>query len=248
MLREAALAQNIYDQAEFFSGYSTLPRSVHGQDAAPEWPAARALLPDVTGRRVVDLGCGFGWFARWARLHGAAHVLGLDLSQNMLARARADTDDPAIDYRISDLDNLDLPTSAFHLAYSSLAFHYVADFGRLARTVHRALVPGTQLVFSIEHPIYMASRRPGWVFDDEGRRSWPVDQYSREGRRETDWYVAGVVKYHRTLATTVNTLIDCGFSLRRMVEFSPSSEQIAANPSLVEEVERPMMLIVSAQR
>ena len=70
------MAQNIYDDPTFFAGYSQLPRQVHGLDAAPEWPALRTMLPDLTGKRVVDLGCGFGWFARWAREHGAASVLG----------------------------------------------------------------------------------------------------------------------------------------------------------------------------
>src|SRR3546814_10171824 len=110
----------------------------------------------MAGRRVVDLGCGFGWFARWARENGAASVLGLDLSDNMLARARAETADSAIRYEKADLDRLALPPTAFDLAYSSLAFHYVADFDRLVKTVHAALVPGAAFVFSIEHPVLMA--------------------------------------------------------------------------------------------
>ena len=71
------MAQNIYDTPGFFDGYSRLPRSVHGLGGAPEWPAIRALLPDLTGMHVVDLGCGFGWFSRWAREQGAAAVLHL---------------------------------------------------------------------------------------------------------------------------------------------------------------------------
>jgi SAM-dependent methyltransferase len=66
------MAQNIYDNEEFFEGYSRLPRSVEGLDGAPEWPALRALLPDLRGLDVLDLGCGFGWFCRWARGQGAA--------------------------------------------------------------------------------------------------------------------------------------------------------------------------------
>src|SRR3546814_16632690 len=77
----------------------------------------------MAGRRVVDLGCGFGWFARWARENGAASVLGLDLSDNMLARARAETADSAIRYAKADLDRLVLPPAAFDLAYSTLALY-----------------------------------------------------------------------------------------------------------------------------
>ncbi|MBB4428249.1 SAM-dependent methyltransferase [Bradyrhizobium sp. CIR48] len=135
------MAQNIYDSPDFFAGYSKLLRQVHGLEGAPEWPAIRAMLPSLDGKRVVDLGCGFGWASRWMREQGAASVLGVDLSQSMIERARADTTDAAIKYRIADLETLDLPESAFDLAYSSLAFHYVQNFGRLVHVIRKALVP-----------------------------------------------------------------------------------------------------------
>ena len=242
------MAQNIYDTPEFFAGYSKLPRSVRGLDGAPEWPDIRALLPDLAGKRVVDLGCGFGWFCLFARQQGAAHVLGLDLSENMIARARAETSDPAIDYRITDLEQLALPDSAFDFAYSSLAIHYIEDLGRLLRAVYRALGPGAHFVFTTEHPIYTAPGQPGWVDDREGRKRWPVDCYFREGPRTTDWLAKGVVKQHRTVETTINTLIETGFAIRRVREWKPTPEQLAANPDWQAEIERPMMLIVAVQR
>jgi|SRR5580700_7634094 ubiquinone/menaquinone biosynthesis C-methylase UbiE len=133
------MAQNIYDTAEFFEGYGRLNRSLYGLDGAPEWPAIRARLPKLSGARIVDLGCGFGWFARWAKTQGAAYVLGIDLSENMLARARAETADPAVEYVQRDLEHLELPEGAFDLAYSSLSFHYIEDFGQLVSTVFRTL-------------------------------------------------------------------------------------------------------------
>ena len=65
--------RNIYDNEEFFAGYSRLRRSVEGLDGAPEWPTLRALLPQLQRAPAsLDLGCGFGWFCRWARQQGAA--------------------------------------------------------------------------------------------------------------------------------------------------------------------------------
>jgi SAM-dependent methyltransferase len=242
------MAQNIYDDPGSFEGYSRLRRSTEGLDGAPEWPALRALLPDLRGLRVVDLGCGFGWFCRWARGQGAAHVVGLDLSERMLARARASTPDAAIAYRRADLEHIDLPGAAFDLAYSSLVLHYVEDAGRLLAGVHRALVPGGRLVLSTEHPIHTAPTSPGWVVDAEGRRTLPVDRYSVEGPRRTDWLAKGVVKHHRTVGTTLTLLIRSGFALDHMEEFCPTAEQIAADPALAEECERPMFLLLAARR
>jgi SAM-dependent methyltransferase len=225
-----------------------LPRSVKGLAGAPEWPSLRAQLPDVKALRVVDLGCGFGWFCRWAREHGAAHVLGLDVSTRMLARAQAETADPAIVYRQADLEQLDLPAASFDLAYSSLALHYLPDLAPLVATLHRALVSGGRFVFSIEHPIYMASRHPGWITDSAGRRTWPVDGYQEEGKRTTNWLADGVVKYHRTMGTTLNLLIRRGFSIRHVEEWGPSKADLVAMPALEEERDRPMMLLIAAER
>jgi len=242
------MAQNIYDNPDFFAGYSQLPRQVQGLDGAPEWQAIRAMLPELTEKRVVDLGCGFGWASRWMRQQGAASVLGLDVSENMIQRAKADTADTAIEYRIADLDTLELPTAVFDLAYSALTFHYIQDFDRLVRMIHQALAPDGNFVFTIEHPIFMAASHPAWFADENGHKSWPVNGYSVEGERLTDWFAKGVLKYHRTMGTTLNTLIGAGFEIMQVEEFAPSSEQISETPSLADEMERPMMLLVSARR
>ncbi len=242
------MAQNIYDTPEFFEGYSQLGRSVEGLAGAAEWPALRALIPDLHGLEVVDLGCGFGWFCRWAREQGAAHVLGLDVSEKMLARARAATSDAAITYVRADLERLDLPEASFDLAYSSLALHYIVDLAGLLAKVHRALIPGAHLIFSIEHPIYMAPAHPGWSVDREGRKTWPIDSYQVEGPRRTDWLAKGVIKQHRTIGTTLNLLIRLGFAISHVEEWGPTDEQIAAKPELAEERERPMFLLVAARR
>ncbi len=242
------MAQNIYDDPTFFAGYSQLPRQVQGLDGAPEWPALRALLPGLRDTRVADLGCGFGWAARWMRSQGAASVLGIDLSQTMLARATTDTHDPAISYRRADLETLDLPAAAFDLVFSALAFHYVQDFDRLSRMIHAALVPGGALVFSIEHPILMAAAHPHWITDEDGRQTWPVNGYAMEGKRRTDWFAKGVLKYHRTIGTTLTTLIRAGFTLRQIEEFAPTEVQIERLPELRKERERPMFLLLGLEK
>lgn len=240
------MAQNIYDRQDFFEGYSSLPRSIGGLDSAPEWPRLQAMLPDLSGSRVVDLGCGFGWFCRWAMDAGASTVLGLDVSERMLERARAEPR-KGLEYRRADLETLELSAASFDLVYSSLAFHYVEDFARLVRQIGQALVPGGSLVFSVEHPIYMAPARPGWLAAENGRKTWPLDGYSLEGPRTTNWLADGVIKHHRTIGTTINQLIAAGFEIGHLEEFRPDDAQIAANPALAEEVERPMFLLVSAR-
>jgi SAM-dependent methyltransferase len=242
------MSQNIYDDPGFFAGYSTLDRSVRGLDGAPEWPSLRAMLPPLAGRRVVDLGCGFGWFCRWAAGQGAAGVLGVDLSERMLERARAGTSDPVVTYERGDLERLDLPAAAFEVAYASLSLHYVGDLDRLLATVHRALVPGGRLVASVEHPLFTAPTRPGWGADGDGRRVWPVDAYLEEGPRTTDWLAPGVVKQHRTFGTWMNRLVAAGFAIARVEDWGPTDAELAARPDLADERRRPTFLLLAADR
>ena len=242
------MTQNIYDNDTFFEGYSRLARSVEGLDGAPEWPALQALLPDLRGGSVLDLGCGFGWFCRWARQNGAARVLGIDVSERMLERAAATTPDKEITYARADMEQLELSMGPFDLVYSSLAFHYIENLDRLMSEVHRALVPGGSLVFSVEHPMYTAPARPGWSVDDTGRKTWPIDGYLDEGSRSTDWLAKGVIKQHRTLATYVNTILRLGFTLTHVEEWGPTLEQIASRPNWADERQRPPFLLVAARR
>jgi len=237
--------QNVYDDPAFFAAYAALPRSVHGLDAAPEWPSLRAMLPPLAGLRVVDLGCGFGWFSRWAVAHGAASVLGLDLSERMLERAVRETADPRITYRRADLDGVDLGEAAFDLAYSSLALHYLPDADRVLAGVRAALSPGGMFVASVEHPVYSAPSHPWFVPGPSGRPVWPLDRYLARGPRLTDWLAPGVVKHHRTSGDYVHAMLQAGFMLRGLEEWGPTDEQVAEHPEWAEERERPMFLLLS---
>lgn len=242
------MPQNIYDNEEFFEGYSRLRRSVKGLDGAPEWPVLRALLPELRGLSVLDLGSGFGWFCRWARENGSAHVVGVDISERMLERARTMTEDTAITYKRADMEHIELSPGSFNLVYSSLALHYIKGLNRLMSEVYRSLVPGGRLVFSVEHPIYTAPDDPNWFVDTTGHKTWPVNRYLEEGPRSTDWLAKGVIKQHRTLGSYINMLIRLGFTITHVEEWGPTQEQIVSRPELADERHRPPFLLVAANR
>ncbi len=253
------MSQNIYDTAEFFENYSQLDRSQHGLDGAPEWPRIQTLLPpDLTGFRILDLGCGFGWFTRWARDRGAAHVHGIDLSANMLAGARERTAASAlgserISYQRADLEGIQLPEAdagAYDLAYSSLALHYLVDLPALIAQVHRVLKPGARFVFTIEHPIWTAPSRPGRRVDpDTGSQYWPLDEYQAEGLRVTSWLVEGFRKQHRTMTTYVNAFLDAGFEITGFNEWYPNEEEAKLYPGwVVSERIKPTFLLMSVKK
>ncbi len=246
------VAQNIYDDEAFFDAYSRLSRSTQGLAGAPEWPTLRRLIGSVDGARVVDLGCGYGWFCRWACDAGASSVVGIDLAERMLARAASwpnrTGDEDRIHYERQDLDGLELHAASCDLVHSSLTMHYLVDLGHALTTIRDALVGGGRLVFSAEHPLFTAPTSPAFVSSPDGRSVWPLDRYLDEGPRTTDWLAPGVVKQHRTIATYVSALVGAGFTLTDLVEWGPDPDQIAATPTWAVERDRPPFLLIGARR
>lgn len=159
------MSQNIYDNARFFECYSRLPRSRQGLDGAPEWSTLQTLLPPLDGLRVLDLGCGYGWFCRWAIAAGAQSVVGVDLSEKMLARAKADTHDERITYILGDLEAIDIEPAGYDLVFSSLTLHDIRDLSALVKTIRRGMSFGGRFVFSVEHPVLLAPTDPNWTVE-----------------------------------------------------------------------------------
>ena len=105
-------------------------------------------------------------------------------------------------------------------------------------------------MYSTEHPIYTA-RLPGegWVVGEAGRRTgWSLDHYAEEGAREERWFVPGVRKVHRMLATLINGVLDAGLVLERLVEPMPGEQWLRDHPQAADERRRPMFLLVRARK
>jgi SAM-dependent methyltransferase len=245
------MAQNIYDQEEFFEGYSGLSRSQHGllPLGAPEWPVLRSFIPPLLHKDFLDLGCGMGWYCRWAAEQGANSVRGLDISTKMLDVARNTTENPAISYEQADLENMSLPDGTYDVVFSSLALHYIVNLRGLMSQIHASLKPGGTFVFSVEHPTASAPRAadPKWIVDKEGRNTWPLNGYLDEGERRKTWFIERVVRQHRTIARYVKMLISAGFVLRGIEEWGVSLEQIQSGEcDWVRTRDRTVYLLVKA--
>ncbi|MEG0629120.1 MAG: class I SAM-dependent methyltransferase, partial [Enterococcus sp.] len=113
--------KNIYDDNAFFESYSQMTRSQQGLTGAGEWQTLKALLPDFKGKRVLDLGCGYGWHCLYAAEHGATSVVGVDLSEKMLAVARQKNNFANVTYLHDSIDTVDFEAGSFDIVLSSLA-------------------------------------------------------------------------------------------------------------------------------
>ena len=242
------MKQNKYDDKTFFEKYSQMDRSVKGLEGAGEWKTLESMLPDFKGKRVLDLGCGFGWHCQYAVEHGAKAVTGVDISEKMLAGAREKTDD-SICYIQMPIEEISFEQDSFDVVISSLAFHYLESFDQIARKVSSCLASGGDFVFSVEHPVFTAYGSQNWYYDENGNiLHFPVDRYFFEGKREAEFLGEKVIKYHKTLTTYINGLIQGGFELTGVVEPQPSAHLLETVKGMEDELRRPMMLIVSAKK
>lgn len=241
------MKENKYDDEQFFSQYSRMSRSVEGLKGAGEWHVLKTMLPDFQGKRVLDLGCGFGWHCIYAVEHGAAAVVGIDISEKMLEEARKRNASPLIEYKCMPVEDFDYKPEAFDVVISSLTFHYLESFDNICRDVFRCLSKGGTFVFSVEHPVFTAYGTQDWYYDPKGEiLHWPVDRYFKEGKRNAVFLGEEVVKYHKTLTTYVNGLIKAGFQITGLIEPEPDDALLQTVPGMCDELRRPMMLLVSA--
>lgn len=242
------MKENKYDNEIFFEKYSQMQRSQQGLEGAGEWSELQKVLPDFAGKRVLDLGCGYGWHCMYAVQNGAEYVLGTDISEKMLDTARKKNSDKRIEYQRIAMEELELPDQSFDVVLSSLAFHYIQDFEGLVSNISRWLTDSGKFIFSVEHPVFTSYGTQDWYYDENGNiLHFPVDNYYYEGKRDAVFLGETVTKYHRTLTSYLNTLLQNGLELKNIIEPKPPQEMLEI-PGMTDEMRRPMMLIVSASK
>jgi SAM-dependent methyltransferase len=175
------------------------------------------LLGDVSGRRVLELGCGAAAAGRWLATQGA-RVVAMDLSAGMLRHASRAAATTGVRVPLVQADALALPyrDASFDVVCTAFgAVPFVADSAAVMREVHRVLRPGGRWVFSITHPMR-------WIFlDDPGEAGLlAVNSYfdRRPYVEQDESGVPGYVEQHRTLGDRVRELVGAGFILDDLVE------------------------------
>jgi SAM-dependent methyltransferase len=179
--------------------------------------ASAGLLGPLSGRQILEVGCGSAAGSRWLTTQGARAVA-LDLSAGMLRHASLINDRTAVHPALVQGDAMSLPFGAdsFDLAFTAFgAVPFVSDSARIMREVHRVLRPGGRWVFSVTHPMR-------WIFLDDPGEGGLVAVHSYFDRRpyvehdEND--VPTYVEQHRTVGDRVRELVGAGFTLLDIVE------------------------------
>ncbi len=232
-------------------------------------PAFFALLPELEGLRVLDIGCGEGFNTRLFAERGAT-VVGIDVSSKMIDAARAleDQTSPAIEYHHTPANDLSrFADASFDAALSTMALMDMSDYAGCIGETARVLKPGGLFQFSILHPCMM-TRAWRWARDERGERVGVVagDYFgllTPPGGDTSDvdeWIFTGVPsdmraaarpfrvpRFFRTLSAYINTLVDAGFTIERLVEPHADEEVAATQPDVADTRIIPYFLIIVAR-
>lgn len=244
------MKQNIYDNDIFFNSYISMRKTGVTYNDFVEQPAIKSTISILNGKTVLDLGCGNGQFSKYCVDNGALKVTAVDISKNMIELAKKENNHDKIEYVCTPIEDLEVKNQKFDIIISSLMVHYIEDYTRLIEKIVSLLNTNGEFIFSTEHPIVTARKEMNnWIIDeDRNKLHWGLDNYQEEGKREEHWYIEGVVNYHRTISTLINTLINSGIVLEKIIEPQAISIGLEKMPKLVDEKRRPSIIVIKARK
>ena len=184
------------------------------------------LLGSVTGKRILELGCGGGQCSIAFAKEGAA-CIGVDFSQEQIAYASLFAEQAGVEVAFVCVDIAEFleaqPEASCDIVFSAYAFQYVEDLARVFREAHRVLKPGGLFVFSLDHPLNDVTYHK----DNEVRF---YESYFSRGRSDWDWGTGPdgtpnrFYSFHRTVGDFVQLLSDAGFRIERCIEPEATAE------------------------
>ncbi|WP_243354691.1 class I SAM-dependent methyltransferase [Bacillus litorisediminis] len=196
--------------AERFFGRTALPE--YGPHAPKE--DQLYLLGDVFGQIVLDIGCGSGHSLQYMGERQAKELWGLDLTTKQIETARKLLSNQTSRVELFESpmeENPGIPLNYFDIVYSIYALGWTLDLKRTLSNIYQYLKPGGIFIFSWEHPMH-----DRLIYLDS---SFILNKsYNIEGPEYNEGWHKSVIIYHRKLSTYINTLIEVGFSIEKVID------------------------------
>jgi SAM-dependent methyltransferase len=221
-------------------------------------PAFLTMLPEVDGKRGIDIGCGEGANTRTVARRGA-RMTGIDIAPTFIGAAReAERGEPlGIEYVLASATALPFEDAAFDFATAFMSLMDVADFEGALREAGRVVAPGGFLQFSMMHPCFGAAPR---VRDERGEvESIVVSDYYDRREFVEEWTFSDapgatalpkfrIPYFHRSLADWFDAVAAAGFVVERLAEPRASAEAIGRAPRLAAIRHVPLFMILRCRK
>ena len=225
-----------------------------------EWPCIQELLPDLSGKTVVDLGCGTGIFTFLLEQYAPKSITGIDLSEEMLAIAENKAIQKKSKAKFVSYDAAkctEVISEPVDFIFSSTTSHYIEDLSVLFENVSKSLKPGGECIFSVIHPVYSAmypvEHGDSFPEDDE----WTVRYLDKSMRayiqpwlEYNDDYENHLSRsYHHTFSDYINAITKAGMTIEEIREPMAPEEWKETQPYRYEGfLETPVYMIIKMKR
>src|SRR3989344_6325353 len=147
-----------------------------------EMPTTLKLLGNVKGKKVLDMGCGTGLYARILKKKGA-NIKGIDISEEMIKIAREES--PDIEFKIGNINKLPYKDEEFDIVLAALVMEYFSSWSMVLKEVRRVLKDNGLFVFSTGNPVINATHRINY----KGKKFREIRDYFKEGIKCSKWYM-----------------------------------------------------------
>jgi len=206
-------------------------------------PAIDELLGDVCRKRILDAGCGEGYYCRKLSSQGA-FVTGIDGSKKMIAHARSKNPKAEVNYQVMDLtQRLDFKEAQFDIVLANMV---LMDIPRIDVTIvefARILKKDGSLVLSIVHPCFFCY---GWISDEKGAKICkPISDYLNEKVEELTFW-GKTLHYHRPLSYYFSLLEGNEFCVVSFKEPIPSDQLLWKHPDWKYHTRIPSFIVLKA--
>ena len=190
-------AAEIFAADQDISGYSKVNREL-----------VKQRFPGFNGEKVLDLGCGYGYYTNYFQKAGAEAV-GIDGSEAMIRLAGQRY--PGVDFSLFDINNpLPYEDGIFDLVFCNMVLMDIENIEDVIREVRRVLKDNGIFYYSIVHPVLFDGI---WLTDDKGYGyAKVVSKYLAPYSKESEFW-GKTMHFHRPISYYLNVLSDAGFSL-----------------------------------
>lgn len=214
---------NIYDHPDFFESYKKKRQNNLSYNEVVEMPEVKRAMPEIKGKAVLDIGCGMGNLIQYILDYEPQRVVGIDQSDKMISECRKHFNTEQVDFHCTNFMDFKCEET-FDVIVSSLVLHYIEDFNLCCRKISELLYKDGTLLFTMEHPIQTATMDPEVKKEDSDGVYLRMEHYFDETSRTSYWLDQNVKKYHHTIGTIFNSLIQRGLEIQYVKDLGQSEE------------------------
>jgi len=192
-----------------------------------EKPAMYAKLPDLRNKSVLCVGCGTGEECGYIKSLGVKKIIGIDISKEIIRNAKERY--PEIKFHVMDMEKINFKRSSFDFVYSSLVLHYLKDWTKVLKNIHKVLKKNGTFLFSTHHPMRWGAEKKrfkdkksilmGYTKYSDGKRYQVYGDYFKTRKIKDLWFDKFEISYyHRPLSSTVRDILKSGFEIIDFIE------------------------------